>query len=122
MKIIPLLKDKVANGTPYIGWSAGSNLCCPTICTTNDMPIVFPSDPIGLDLISFQINPHFTENKIPWHEGESRVTRIKEYLDVNKSSTVVGLREGSALETEVSPNLIVSSAQHVKQPCVKGRK
>lgn len=88
------IRRKVLNGTKYIGWSAGSNLACPTIKTTNDMPIV---DPLGFDalnLIPFQINPHYLDANPEGHGGETREERILEFLEVNQATTVAGLREG----------------------------
>ena len=94
------IKDAVEKGMPYMGWSAGSNITCPTIMTTNDMPIVEPQSFNGLDLIPFQINPHYTEATIPNHGGESRDMRIQEFVTLNKSVKVVGLPEGSLLRKE----------------------
>lgn len=91
------IRERVLAGTPYIGWSAGSNVACPTIKTTNDMPIVEPSRLDALRLVPFQINPHFTEGVIPNHGGETRMDRIAEFTKVNPGVTVIGLREGSAL-------------------------
>ena len=59
--LVEVIRNKILSGSPYIGWSAGSNLTCPSIKTTNDMPIVEPPSFTGLDLIPFQINPHYTE-------------------------------------------------------------
>jgi dipeptidase E len=96
------VREKVLKGTPYIGWSAGSNLACPTLCTTNDMPIVEPKSFKGLNLVPFQINPHYLDptpeiDKMIKHGGETRQDRLSEYLAVNQKMTVVGLREASAL-------------------------
>ncbi len=88
------IRQKVINGTKYIGWSAGSNLSCPTIKTTNDMPIVDPGGFEALNLIPFQINPHYIHGNPPGHGGETREDRINEFLVVNPTTTVVGLREG----------------------------
>jgi dipeptidase E len=95
---IDLIREKVHSGTPYIGWSAGSNVACPTIKTTNDMPIVEPKSFEALNLVPFQINPHYTEEKLPNHGGETRPDRIKEYLEVHHEMTVYGIPEGSLLE------------------------
>lgn len=95
--------SKVAKeGKPYIGWSAGSNVACPTLCTTNDMPIVQPASFNTLNLIPFQINPHYLDphpeiDKMIKHGGETRQDRINEYLAVNQNMKVVGLREASAI-------------------------
>jgi len=96
--LIDIIKEKVKSGIPYIGWSAGSNMACPTIKTTNDMPIVEPASFKALDLIPFQINPHYTEATIPDHGGESREARILEFLEVNKEMIVVGLPEGMIIK------------------------
>lgn len=102
-KLIEAIRRKVMEGTPYIGWSAGSNVACPTLCTTNDMPIVMPESFKCLDLVPFQINPHYIDpypeeiNDAIRHGGETRQVRINEYLAVNKEKAVAGLREGTAL-------------------------
>lgn len=88
------VKMKVYSGIPFMGWSAGSNMACPTIMTTNDMPVTEPPSLVALDLIPFQINPHFTEKTIPGHGGESRTMRIQEFLMKNREIVVVGLPEG----------------------------
>jgi dipeptidase E len=91
------IRERVHQGVPYIGWSAGSNVACPTIKTTNDMPIVEPSRLEALRLVPYQINPHYTEAVIPDHGGETRAQRIAEFTKANPDVFVVGLREGSAL-------------------------
>ncbi|MFW5758353.1 MAG: dipeptidase PepE [Bacteroidota bacterium] len=98
--IMDIIKKKVENGTPYIGWSAGSNVACPSIKTTNDMPIIQPASFQGLSLVPFQINPHYTDGRIPNHNGESREDRIKEFLEINPDYPVVGLKEGTMLWIE----------------------
>jgi dipeptidase E len=98
--LIDVIRKKVENGTPFIGWSAGSNVACPTIKTTNDMPIIQPISFEGLSLIPFQINPHYTDGRIPNHNGESREDRIREYLEINPDMVVVGLKEGTLLKIE----------------------
>ncbi len=98
--IMDILRKKVENGTPFIGWSAGSNVACPSIKTTNDMPVIQPVSFEGLSLIPFQINPHYTDGRIPNHNGESREERIKEFLELNPDFTVVGLKEGSIIRIE----------------------
>jgi dipeptidase E len=97
LDLISLIREKVLSGTPYIGWSAGSNLACPTIKTTNDMPVVQPYNFNALNLLPFQINPHYTDYVQKGHAGESRRMRIEEFLLVNRDIYVVGLREGTAL-------------------------
>jgi dipeptidase E len=98
--LVEPIRDAVNNGMPFMGWSAGSNITCPTIMTTNDMPIVEPASFDGLNLIPFQINPHYTEATIPDHGGESRNMRISEFLTINQGTTVAGLPEGSLLRKE----------------------
>ncbi|ANN73120.1 dipeptidase PepE [Bordetella bronchialis] len=91
------IPERVRAGTPYSGWSAGANLACPTLCTTNDMPIVDPGGFDALGLIGFQINPHYTNALPPGHQGETRNDRIAEFLVANPAATVVGLPEGDWL-------------------------
>ena len=88
---------KIKQGTPYVGWSAGSNVCCPTICTTNDMPIVEPQSFKAIGAVRFQINPHYLDANPEGHAGETREQRIEEYIEANPRRYVVGLREGCML-------------------------
>lgn len=99
-KIIDVVREKVLTGTPYIGWSAGSNMACPTIKTTNDMPIIDPRGLHAFNLIPFQINPHYLDANPDGHAGETREQRILEFVEVNKGMYVLGLREGTMLEVE----------------------
>lgn len=92
--LITAIRERVLAGVPYIGWSAGSNVACPTICTTNDMPIVEPESFNVTGLIPFQINPHYLDAHPDGHAGETREQRIEEYIAANKSMYVAGLREG----------------------------
>lgn len=101
-RLIGPVREKVLSGTPYVGWSAGSNVACPTICTTNDMPIVEPEGFHGFNLVPFQINPHYTDLNPPGHAGETREDRVMEYLTANPQMTVLGLREGCMLVVEGS--------------------
>jgi len=98
--LMEAIREKVVAGTPYIGWSAGSNVACPTLMTTNDMPIVEPASFQTLNLIPFQINPHYLDANPEGHGGETRQLRIEEYLVMNPKMKVVGLREGCLLLVE----------------------
>jgi dipeptidase E len=94
---IDALQKSINNGTPYLGTSAGSNICGQNIKTTNDMPIIYPPSFDALELINFNINPHYLDpNPDSEHMGETRETRIKEFHSQNKTP-VIGLREGSWL-------------------------
>ena len=93
--ILSLLKQAILDGTPYLGSSAGSNICGLTAHTTNDMPIVLPKSLKTLGLVPFNINPHYLDpDPNSKHMGETRETRIKEFMNYNPQP-VVGLREGS---------------------------
>ncbi len=95
LNLLQIIREKVLNNTPYIGWSAGSNVTCPTICTTNDMPVVEPESFNALSLVPFQINPHYTDSVLPNHSGETREMRIREFIEINRQVYVAGLREES---------------------------
>lgn len=98
--LMKVIRKKVKKGTPYIGWSAGSNIACPTLRTTNDMPIVEPLKFKTLKLVPFQINPHYLDDNPANHGGETREVRIKEFIEINQDTYVVGLREGTMLLLE----------------------
>lgn len=95
--IINTIHDKVKAGTPYVGWSAGSNVACPTLRTTNDMPIIDPKGFETINLIPFQLNPHYLDDSSANHGGETREMRINEFIIQNPNTYVVGLREGTML-------------------------
>jgi dipeptidase E len=99
-KLTGPIREKVLAGTPYIGWSAGSNMACPTIRTTNDMPVAEPDSFLALNLIPFQINPHYLDANPEGHAGETREQRIEEFIEVNPGLFVAGLREGTMLIRE----------------------
>ena len=98
--LMKAILKKIKDGTPYVGWSAGSNVSCPTICTTNDMPIVQPESFKAIGAVKFQINPHYLDANPEGHAGETREQRINEYLEANRSRYVVGLREGCMLRID----------------------
>lgn len=98
--VVELIRERVHAGTPYVGWSAGSNVACPTIRTTNDMPIVEPPTFEALNLVPFQINPHYTDFHPPGHMGETRDERLKEFAHANPGVRVIGIREGTMLRVE----------------------
>jgi len=74
------LREKVMGGIPYVGWIAGSNVACPTLRTTNDMPIIDPKGFDTLNLVPFQINPHYIDADPDGHAGETREQRIQEVI------------------------------------------
>ena len=97
MHALNALRNIVAAGVPYISASAGSNLACPSIRTTNDMPIVEVASLSALGLIPFQLNPHYLDpDPGSSHQGETREQRIEEFLEEN-DVPVLGLREGAWL-------------------------
>jgi dipeptidase E len=103
-QILEPLRDRVRQGMPYLGVSAGSNVACPTIMTTNDMPIVQPPSFAALELVPFQINPHYFSGNTFYkvgdalheHFGETRDDRIREYHELN-ARPVIGLWEAGFL-------------------------
>jgi len=105
--LLGAIRERVAQGMPYLGISAGTNVACPTIKTTNDMPIVQPPSLDALNLIGFQINPHYFDGQIMVrheesmieHFGETRDDRIREFHEMN-DQPVLGLREGGLIRIE----------------------
>ena len=99
-ELLEPIRDRISAGMPYIGWSAGANVACPTIKTTNDMPIIAPPSFKALGLVPFQINPHYLDAHPEGHQGETREERLLEFVEVNRGVYAVGLREGSMLRVE----------------------
>lgn len=94
-KLLETIRKVVSKGTPYLGTSAGSNICGLTMNTTNDMPIVYPQSFKTLGLVPFNINPHYLDpDPNSKHMGETRETRIQEFHKFN-SQPVIGIREGT---------------------------
>jgi dipeptidase E len=110
-KLMDVIRERTKAGVPYIGWSAGSNVACQSIRTTNDMPIVEPSSFDALQLVPIQINPHYTEQTIEGHGGESRLQRLQEYASINEVP-VLCLPEGCALKRDGEHYKLISS-----EPC-----
>jgi dipeptidase E len=108
------LRERALDGMPYAGASAGSNLACASIRTTNDMPIVNPGSFEALGLIPFQVNPHYPYTATPpqMHAGESRDDRIREFLEEN-DVPVLGLPEGTWLRVS-GPTASTGGVAHTK--------
>ncbi len=110
--LVDPIRKKVFDGTPFVGWSAGSNVACPTLRTTNDMPIIEPASFNTIHLVPFQINPHYLDANPDGHAGETREARIEEFIEINPEIYVAGLREGCMFRVEGN------AIQHIGQrPC-----
>lgn len=109
--LLTAMAERVRVGdASYLGWSAGSNIACPTIRTTNDMPI---TDPGGLDamaLVPWQINAHYTEAHPPGHRGETRQERLQEFCALNPDTPVLGLPEGTGVRVRGSARALLGDA------------
>ncbi len=99
-KIMKAIANRAKKGMPYMGWSAGSNIAGPTIKTTNDMPIIEPKSFNCMNLVPFQINPHYTDFFDPKHGGETRDDRLGEFIKIEPNVWVAGIREATALSLE----------------------
>jgi dipeptidase E len=110
-ELLPAIRNRVVAGVPYAGWSAGSNIACPTIMTTNDMPICDPGGFDALALVPFQINPHYLHGNPPGFKGETREERINEYGVLHPRSWVAGLREGTGFLVEDGAITLLGEAQ-----------
>ncbi len=100
LKVMDALAEAIKSGTPYLGTSAGSNICGLTMQTTNDMPIIYPPSFQTLGIVPFNLNPHYLDADLQLkHNGETRETRIKEFHQFN-TPPVLGLREGSWLDVK----------------------
>jgi dipeptidase E len=98
--LVNVIRKRVNEGMHYLGWSAGANVACPSLRTTNDMPIIQPASFETFNLVPFQINPHYLDANPAGHGGETRQQRIEEFLAVNRDITVIGLREATLLQVE----------------------
>jgi len=108
--LLDVIRSRVHEEMPYIGSSAGSNVAAPTIKTTNDMPIVQPPSFDALNLVWFQINPHYLDpDPSSTHMGETREQRLLQYLEEN-DTPVAALREGAMLRIENGETLLKGSS------------
>ena len=113
LDLVEDIKTKVQNGTPYIGWSAGSNLTGPTIYTTNDMPILEPKSFVSFGFFPFQLNPHYHNIVLEGFHGETRDQRLEEYLKANPGKTIMALPEGTYLQLQNNQTRFDGIAQGV---------
>jgi len=111
--LLELIRSRVKAGTPYIGWSAGSNVATPDIGTTNDMPVIWPQTDEALGLVPFNINPHYNNWKPPGEAGESRDDRLNEGILVKKRD-IVALSNGMAVLAEGSTYSLVKSPSSLR--------
>ena len=114
LNLIEPIKEAVANGAKYFGWSAGANIAGKTMMTTNDMPIIMPKSFDSLNIFPYQINPHFISGKLAGHNGESREERLEEFLIANPKETIYALPEGTALLIEGSEAEVIGHSEILK--------
>ncbi|WP_148784335.1 dipeptidase PepE [Campylobacter concisus] len=114
LNLIDPIKEAVANGAKYFGWSAGANIAGKTMMTTNDMPIIMPKSFDSLNIFPYQINPHFISGKLAGHNGESREERLEEFLIANPKETIYALPEGTALLIEDSETEVIGHSEILK--------
>lgn len=120
MNLIDAIRDRVVAGTPFMGVSAGTNVACPTVATTNDMPIVFPPSLDALGLVPFQVNAHyysganFVQAGDGYHQhfGETRDDRIREFHELN-DTPVIGLGEGGLIRVEGDQYTLIGAGARV---------
>ncbi|MEO3878848.1 dipeptidase PepE [Rheinheimera fenheensis] len=96
--IVQLIRKRVTEGVPYLGWSAGSNIAGMSIRTTNDMPIIEPASFNALNLLPLQLNPHYSDYKPEGFHGETRDMRLAEFMQLHPATPIIALPEGSALK------------------------
>ncbi|WP_462108215.1 dipeptidase PepE [Campylobacter concisus] len=114
LNLIEPIKEAVANGAKYFGWSAGANIAGKTMMTTNDMPIIMPKSFDSLNIFPYQINPHFISGKLVGHNGESREERLEEFLIANPKETIYALPEGTALHIKGSEVEVIGHSEILK--------
>lgn len=120
LNLLDAIRSRVAGGMPYMGVSAGTNAACPTIATTNDMPIVYPPAFRALGLVPFQVNAHYysgatfvrADDGYQEHFGETRDDRIREFHEMN-DTPVIGLREGGIIRVEDDRYTLIGAAARV---------
>lgn len=119
-RLLEVIRARVESGCRYLGWSAGAVLSCPTIRTTNDMPIVDPGGLDALGLVPFQINGHYLNVVLPEHHGETRDERLEEFVLANPHRLVIGLPEGDWIR--VSQGSMALGGPHAAIWFEKGRR